>query len=66
MIKAIKKLRNRAIILAILEILLLLFVNLAYAINIFNIGDFFTPLIVFIFSGSLVLVNVIEIGRAHV
>lgn len=59
MIKAIKKLRNRAIILAILEILLLLFVNLAYAINIFNIGDFFTPLIVFIFSGSLVLVNVI-------
>ncbi len=59
MIKAIKKLRNRAIGLAAFELLLLLFVNLAYSLNIFDTGAFFTPLVVFIFSGSIIFINVI-------
>lgn len=59
MIKLINKLRNRAILLAFFEILLLIFVNLAYTLNLFNTRAFFTPLVVFIFSGSIIIINVL-------
>lgn len=59
MIKAINKLRKRAIIIAVIEVLLLVFVNLAYFLDIFNTGAFFTPIVVFIFSAAIIFINLV-------
>lgn len=57
MIKSMIKLRKVAIVLFVIEILALIFINIAYFIDIASLKDYFSPEVVFIFSGIIIAVN---------
>lgn len=59
MIEAMNKLRKRAVAVLIIEVLLLVFINLGYFLDIASLHAFFTPLRIFIISVVLVFINLL-------
>ena len=59
MIEAMNKLRKRAVAVLIIEVLLLVFINLGYFLDIAGLHAFFTPLRIFIISVVLVFINLL-------
>lgn len=59
MIRAIIKLRSRAIFMVVIEVIALIFINLAYFLDLFGTREFFTPIIVFVFSCAILFINLV-------
>ena len=59
MIRAIIKLRSRAIFMVVIEVIALIFINLAYFLDLFGRREFFTPIIVFVFSCAILFINLV-------
>ncbi len=57
MVKAIIKLRKTALIIFLIEVLMLIFVNLAFFLNFGDLRSFFTAEVVFIFSAVIIALN---------
>lgn len=59
MIKSIIKLRKAAIVVFMIEVLILVFINIAYFIDIWGLKAFFNAEVVFIFSAVVIVLNLL-------